>query len=410
MNQTHVKTLLPIGILISAIVAMTVLSNARQEPVKEKVEDKAILVETQAIELEDVSFTVHSQGTVIPRTKTILSAQVSGRIQSVSRQFVEGGMFKQGDVLITLEHAEYITDVKAAEADLSRAQAALQEERARGKVAEQEWRSVGNSVAPELGLRKPQLAREMANVRAAEARLERARRNLERTEIRAPYDGLVRSKHVDLGQFVGMGTQLGVIYATDLAEVRLPLSDNDLAFLTLPEFGTEVGAKVTLKARIAGKEVRWPATLARSEGVVDEKSRVVYVVAQVRDPYNRASINSSSALKFGRFVRAEIAGASESGLVVLPRSYLRLDGSILVVDGDNKLRIRDVEVQRTDENNVYISAGLKPGERVTNTAIAVPIDGIQVRVAGEAPEPQNAVANKGADNASGGAGLAVSGG
>jgi len=218
---------LPFIIVIVAVVVTVILTLNKPKPEKKEIEEKTFLVEVQPVAITDVTYSVRSQGNVLPKIESALSAQVSGRIESVSDIFVNGGMFEEGDELVVLENADKITDVKLAQAEVLRAQASYQEELARGKVAEKEWRTISNSTPTELSLRKPQLAREEASLQAAQANLERAQRNLARTVITAPYDGIVQKKHVDIGQFVGIGTVLADIAATAKAEVRFPLTDGD---------------------------------------------------------------------------------------------------------------------------------------------------------------------------------------
>ncbi|WP_102795211.1 efflux RND transporter periplasmic adaptor subunit [Bowmanella denitrificans] len=378
MSSRLKKVVLPIGIILLAGVVAAIMIFSRKPPAKVAHETQAFLVEVIQVSKRDVDFQVKSQGTVIPRTQTMLSSQVSGKIVELSADFIEGGLFNKGDVLIKLEQADHLTELKSAEAQLASAKAALQEEQARGKVAAEDWKTVKNSIAPELGLRKPQLQKEKANVLAAEAQLERAQRNLERTLIRAPYDGLVKSKTVDIGQFVGVGTQLGVIYGTDVAEVRLPLSDNDLAYLALPSH--QDVSEVSLTSVVAGQPLSWEAKLVRSEGVLDPQSRVIYAVAEVSDPYLRKQEQHAAALKFGRFVSATIRGNHARDLVVLPRHVLRLDGTVLVVDQELKLQIRPVNIVRADERHVYIDNGLQEGEKVTVSAVPNPVNGMPVRL------------------------------
>lgn len=374
--------LIPVGILVVAVAIAFMLISGKKPPEKIVVPEKAFLVETEIAKAQDLNFIVHSQGTVQPKTETQLSAQVSGKIEKVADVFIEGGMFKKGDVLVQLEQYDYATELKLAEAELARAQASLEEEIARGRVAEQEWRSVKGTVPPELGLRKPQLATEKSNLRAAEAKLERAQRNLDRTTIKAPYDGLVKSRDVDLGQFVTAGTKVGTLYATDVAEIRMPLSDNDLAYLDIAA-NQQQQPKVTLTANVAGKVTTWQGVLARNEGVLDEQSRVIYAIAEIQDPYLRESSKQGLPLKFGRFVQARIVGSSAQDIIVLPRSVLRLDGSILTVDSKRTLRINEVDVQRADEKYVYIRSGLRSGDLVVTSAVPHPFDGMKVRLPGE---------------------------
>ncbi|MFC6440740.1 efflux RND transporter periplasmic adaptor subunit [Bowmanella sp. JS7-9] len=387
MKSNPLKVALPVLILLGAIAVMAIMIMSKQPPEKKSEPDKGFLVNTMLVEKRDVQFVVPSQGTLLPKVETNLVSQVSARVLEVAPQFIEGGFFKQGDVLVQLEQADYITDLKLAEAELARVEAALQEEIARGKVAAEEWKTVKSSVAPELGLRKPQLATAQANLRAAKAQYERAQRNLERTTIRAPFDGLVKSKNVDIGQFVGMGSQMGVLYATDIAEVRLPLSDNELAYLQQRSEGQSI--PVTLTARVAGKAHQWQAELVRNEGVVDQSSRVIYVVAELRDPYARNEQTQQTPIQFGRFVNATITGSAAQDVVVVPRHVVRMDGTLLVTDATRKLMIREVDILRSDEDNAYISSGVQPGELIITSAVPNAVDGMALRLPSDKVKDDN---------------------
>lgn len=387
MKSNPLKVALPVLILLGAIAVMAIMIMSKQPPEKKSEPDKGFLVNAMLVEKRDVQFVVPSQGTLLPKVETNLVSQVSARVLEVAPQFIEGGFFKQGDVLVQLEQADYITDLKLAEAELARVEAALQEEIARGKVAAEEWKTVKSSVAPELGLRKPQLATAQANLRAAKAQYERAQRNLERTTIRAPFDGLVKSKNVDIGQFVGMGSQMGVLYATDIAEVRLPLSDNELAYLQQRSEGQSI--PVTLTARVAGKAHQWQAELVRNEGVVDQSSRVIYVVAELKDPYARNEQTQQTPIQFGRFVNATITGSAAQDVVVVPRHVVRMDGTLLVTDATRKLMIREVDILRSDEDNAYISSGVQPGELIITSAVPNAVDGMALRLPSDKVKDDN---------------------
>jgi len=379
MSQTFKKFGAPFIIIIVSIILMMILISMKKKPEKEEVVTKDFLVDARPITFGNVEFFVYSQGSVQPKNKTMLSSQVSGRVISVADNFVEGGFIQQGDILIELETADYETDLLLAEAELARAQAALDEEIARGRVAAKEWRSINTGEAPELGLRKPQLAREQANLKAAQAGLQRAKRNFERTKIRAPYDGLVKSRNIDMGQFLPMGTQIGEVFSTEVAEVRLPLTDDDMAFLNDV---SNAQAEVVLKAEVAGKDIRWSGYLTRDEAVLDGRSRVIYGVVEVTDPYLRkssASQSNSMPLRFGRFVSAEVKGVNVDNIVTLPRNVLRLDGTVLTVADDMKVRINDVNVLRADENFIYVNRGLSKDEKVIFSAVPNPYEGMPVR-------------------------------
>lgn len=382
-NSMLMKSGLPLFIVLIAFIAAAVMIKSRKPPEQVPVDIPAFLVDAEAVNSEQVSFIVKSQGNVVPRNKTSLSAQVSGQVVSLSDVFIAGGTFKKGDVLATLEQDDYRTDLKLAEAELAQAQAALQEEIARGKVAEQEWRSVSSVAPPELGLRKPQLAKEQANVKAAEAKLERAKRNLERTKITAPYNGIVVERNIDLGQFVAMGSLLGTVYSTDTAEVRLPITDSDLMFINIAGQSSE-GVPVSLTASVGGVKRTWQGQLVRSEGILDTGSRVVYAIVEVQDPYNFKA-SHKAPLRFGQFVEAEITSRQNEQLLVLPRSILRLDNTVLTVNDNREIEIKPVEVARTTAKEVFIRSGIEEGTLVVTSAVPNPYNGMKVRLPGDEP-------------------------
>lgn len=382
------KAGLPVILLVAAILVMVVLIQLKPEPEVKEVDVQDFLVDATDIFSQDVEFLVYAQGAVQPKNKTVLSSQVSGRVVAISEKFNEGGFFRKGDMLVELESDDYKTDLLLAEAEVARVQASLDEEIARGKVAEREWSSVNSGTPPELGLRKPQLAREKANLKAAKAGLDRAKRNLDRTIVRAPYDGLVKARMVDLGQFVALGSQIGEVFSTDVAEVRLPLTDNDVSFLA--DLNDEQPA-VTLSADIAGKRHFWQGKLVRDEAVLDEARRVIYGVVEVQDPYNMLDNVHQSELKFGRFVSAAISGLNASNIIKLPRFVMRLDGTVLTVDKDMKLQINTVDVMRAEEDFVYISGGLPTDHKVVLSAVSTPYNGMPVRFVEDNPEPPPSV-------------------
>jgi RND family efflux transporter MFP subunit len=228
-----------------------------------------------------------------------------------------------------------------------------------------------------------ELASAAAALATAEAEFVRARRNLERTYIRLPYEGIVRAKETDLGQFVNPGTRLGVVFATDFAEVRLPLTDSDLAFVDLPD-ATEItasgganGPMVNLVATQKGRKVEWQGQIVRTEGVVDEKSRVTYAVARIVDPYQRH--NKGTPLPVGTFVGATIGGSTAEDVIRVPRAVLRGSDELIFVDDENKLRIRKIDIVRSDSKYIYIGSGAQIGERVVATALETPVNGMAVR-------------------------------
>jgi len=389
------KFILPLLlILLSIVVVAGLVIHAKSKQAARKPQgEQAVLVDVITAKVESLNFSVASQGTVKPRTETTLVSEVSGKILSVSPEFVAGGFFRKDQVLLQIDPSDYETALKRAEANLASRQAKLSDEQARSEQALKDWRNLGREGQPsDLVLRKPQLADARANVKAAEADVQKARRDLERTRITVPYAGLIRQKLVDIGQYVTPGTRLGVSFAIDSAEVRLPLTGNDLAYLDLPseleiEKEKPMTIPVTLSARNEGKLQRWQAKIIRTEGVVDESSRVVYAVAQVVDPYGVLGESRQNELRIGTFVNAEIQGVRADNVAVLPRFVLRQDNTVLVVGKDDKLEIRPVKVVRSEPRNVYVSEGINDGDRVITTTLDVPVPGTLLAVNAPGHEP-----------------------
>ncbi len=372
------RRLSPLLIITLAFIGAALLMSSKQEPEKKSAEAKPPVVTVMAVEPQSFTLDLNSYGVASPKNKTQLVSEVQGRILSIADEFVAGGVVKQGQALAVIEPSDYQADLMQAQAGLAQAEAALNEEIARGAVAKIEFKDYNNGLPPELGLRIPQLKKEQANVKSAQAALKRAERNLERTTIRAPFDGLVRSRQVDLGQYVTMGNLLGELYDTSVAEIRLPLANEELAYL---ESIDNPNTQVVLKANLAGKTVHWTGKIVRSEGVIDPNNRMVYLVAEVPDPYQRLRDNQHGLpLKFGTFVNASITGREVGGIVKLPRHLLK-NQTIALVSSDNTIEMRSVNVVRQDLDSIYIKDSLQLGDRVSLTLLNDMNTGLLVTVA-----------------------------
>jgi RND family efflux transporter MFP subunit len=368
MKRKTKRILLVVGIFAGSIAGAGLLKSMAPEPPKKEVENLDPLVEVLELEVSTENFEIFSQGTVRARTQTVLSAEISGSIVSISPKFIAGGVFAKNEILMRIDPTSYTVAVDRAEALLAQRQIEFD--------GAQKLRSQGYRAEAELASAAAALA-------SAKADLVNSQRDLERTMIRLPYEGLVLSKNSDLGQFVNPGTQLGVTIATDNAEVRLPLTDQDLAFVDIPNTaeisrtGSADGPDVTLQAMQRGKLTTWQAKIVRSEGVVDERSRVTYVVAQIEDPYRLHGDGPS--IPIGTFVSAKIAGSNPVDLIRVPRSALRGSDQLLFVTDENTIEIRSVEVLRSDARYTYLLSGARAGERITTTTILAPANGMSVR-------------------------------
>jgi RND family efflux transporter MFP subunit len=349
-------------------------------------------VRTIPAETETLRYRVHSQGTVAPRTEADLIPEISGRVVWISPALAPGGFFKQGDPLLRLEPRDFELAVKRQRAALKRATSEF--DFAASELARRQGLSDAGVASPsQLSDARRAAGVAEANVADARAALEQAKRDLERTEIRAPFDGRVRDKQVDPGQFVARGNPIAKIYATDYVEVRLPIPDDQLPFLALPDprrAGSDVageGPIVRLSAVFAGSRHEWTGRVVRTEGEIDAKSRMVNVVARVEDPYAPDDVESRPPLAVGLFVEAEIIGPEAEGVIVVPRYAMRDDSTVLIVDAQNRLRTKQVEVLRIDRDDVLVQGPLAPGERICVSPIQVVVEGMTVQTVEDGDGP-----------------------
>ncbi len=383
--NVSMKKAAPVLILALGFLAAVSAYVSRPQAAPEVRETPAPLIRVIAARPQTVQLTVGAQGTVQPSTQIELVAEVAGRVVETGGALVAGGFFSEGDLLVRIDPRDYDLAAQSARAEVARAQVALQREKAEAEVAGREWRSLhGKREAPPLVVRAPQLAETEAALAAAQAGLEKALLDVERTEILAPFDGRVREETTDLGAFVSRGVVLAKLYAIDKAEVRLPLPDSELAFLDLPlgfAAATEAGVHpaVRLSADFAGERRTWNGRIVRTEGELDPRTRMVHVVAEVPDPYRRYA-PGDAPLSVGMFVRAEILGRTLHGVYVLPRETLRNGNEVLVVEDGERLSFRTVGIIRRESERVIVGTGLVPGERICVSPLEVAVDGMRIRV------------------------------
>jgi len=375
----------PFVIIISGVLIMYGLSSMKKSPEEKEKVDNTPIVAVETVTLSPMTLNVSSYGIVKPKYETELVAQVTGQVVELAEAFVRGGFVKKGQLLARIDPSDYQAALMDAQANLASARAAFKTELAQGKVAETEWQRITNVAPTELSLRKPQLAQELARVKAAQASVLRAKRNLERTEIKAPYDAMLDSRKIGLGSFVSMGSPIGKLLGTAVAEVRLPVADNQLQFLT----NQGNNAQVTLVGNFAGEKVQWQANIARGEGVIDSTSRMSYLVAQIDDPYLlKASAKNNQTIKplrFGSYVNAQIDGKSLTSATLIPR-YLVVEGKVPTLDHDSKLHYVAVNIVRQEGANVVVSKGLLEGDRLIVSALDYPVDGMKLALLSDEKE------------------------
>jgi len=394
MNQSKAKkVLIPVVILIMTFfLTQVILKNPPKSNRGKGAESAQITVETLNLLPQSYQVMINSFGTVKPRTKSILVAQVSGEINEVSREFRDGGFFEKGDILVQLDDRDHQAEVKINQSSLLSAKQVLLEEQARAKQAVIDWQRLGNGAEPNaLVLREPQLAAAQAQVLSAQAKLEKALLLLERTKVVAPYAGRILKKHVDLGRVVVNNTQLADIYSIGYVEIRLPINNKDLSFMILPEEYRHsdkgvIGSSVTLTSNLIGQQ-HWQGQIVRTEGAIDENSQQLYIVAQIDDPYGESN-NKVAPVKIGQYVNASIIGKTIEQALVIPNSAIYQGSYVYVVEqfkDKNLLKRRDISILWQNSNDAVIKAGLAFDEKLVLTPLGQVSSGTPVKIAGDTP-------------------------
>ena len=357
-------------IIIASLLISFLLGKLKSPPEKMTISTEP-LVSTMVVAYDSINISIESQGTVMPLDATKISAEVSGTIINISSKFIPGGVFSNDDVLITIDPDNYFAAQEKSKALLEQRQNEFDDAinlREKGYLSESEYLSAATALA------------------SAKSELVKADKNLNRTKVKLPYDGMVLSKDIGLGQYVTVGTPLGITFATEYAEVRLPLSDRDLSFIQLPtakkllDSGVGNGPKVIFAAEQLGPLARWEGQIVRSEGVVDEKTRVTYAVARIDDPYALKDASSSLPLPMGTFVSADIKTRTDYTVIPIPTEALKNNRQVIVVNSENRIQLKDVKILNADAKYAYLIDGLDESERIVITPIENAMNGMVVRI------------------------------
>lgn len=381
MNQRHKKIAIPIVIIAAGLVAYQLLADLKPDPPKSDEARRAIGVFVEPVRYASVDTSVTTQGEVRAKTQVEIISQVSGRVSSVSSEFIEGGKVKSGVPLVSIEQSDYHAAVSAAEARQASAEVLVLQANADADVARYQLRN--ETKASDLALKKPQVAQAQANVRAANADLTRARLNLARTQISLPFNGRIVDTAVALGQYVTPGRLIGRAFADDIVEIRLPLNDAQIATLDLP-IGFIADANnarlVSITSTLANLQHQWLGSLQRLDAAVDPSTRMLFGTAQVLSPYGQGASKTGMPLAVGLFVSAKIAGPTLENVPVISRAALRAGNLVYVLGKEKTLEIRSVEVAYSSDTEVVIGAGLEVGELVIHSSIRNATEGMPLEI------------------------------
>ena len=377
----------PILILALGVFAWIKLGVPVDEPQAERRAPRVLQTERMVLQRTDHPVVLESQGVIRAHYETTLTPQISGTVISINPRFDDGAFFNAGDILMELDPADFETELISAESRLARAEAALAQEEARANQARLNWDDMGYKDEPSpLVLRVPQLKEARANVDAAEAELSQARRNLARTKVRAPFDGRVKSRLVGPGQAVGATTEIGQIFASNKAEVRLPLSPRQLGFVNLPtrEGDPPVSVMLTdaLSSRSTGQS--WDARIVRTEGALDEGSRELFAIAEIEDPFGLES--GMPELRIGQPVRAAIDGIVLHDVFVFPRNALRgIDRVYLIDRNPDRIRRTNITPVWSTSEIVVVDEGFEDGEWLATSRLPLVPNEAPVEIIEEPP-------------------------
>jgi RND family efflux transporter MFP subunit len=379
MPNTAIKAIITIIVLLAAVAAAAGIIMSRPTPEQLTVSETTSAIRAMTVAKESLRLKIRSEGTVTPKTQTNLIPEIKGRVTWISPNLVVGGYFRAGDLLITIDAADYEARTGLAQAQLLRAGAELEHKRFEFRRLQT---LIKDNLVSQSNLENASRAHKIAKANVIESKinLAQAERDLSRTKITAPFEGMVRTESIDVGQFVQQGAPVASIYASDAVEVRLPIVNAQLAYLDPAnlqrgELDPATAPMIRLTAWYAGTAFVWRGQLARTEGEIDAQSRMITAVARVTQDNQSPDV---PPLQVGAFVAAEIEGQYLDNIVRLPRAALRPNSQVLIIDGDNRLRFRAVNVLRLENDFVIIDSGLESGEVVNLSPIQTVVDGMRV--------------------------------
>lgn len=368
------KRVLPVALVLAIAVGMGYYMIAtRKRPQRRKPRTTATLVTVKKALPTDEQIVVEATGTVIPSREVALQAEVSGRIIEVNKSVVPGGLLAEGEVIARIDPRNYQAALKQAEAQLADAQYSLAVEQGRQEVARREWEMAGSEDRAEanrsLVLRQPHLERLQALLASAQAGLEKARLDLERCTLRAPFNAMILEENVEIGQIAGQGTVVTLV-GTDTYRIRVNIPAGDLRYVNLPDKDGGGGAAAKIIHVLGdGIQATWEGKAIKVLGDLEQQGRMARVLVEVHDPLGLRR-NRKIPLLLGAFVRVELEGPVLHGVFALERGLVHEGNKVWIMDENDELEVRKVKVAWRREDDVLISEGLEHGDRVITSRLA----------------------------------------
>ena len=374
-----IKYLRPILIIAGATLigsALYVLGRVSPQPIEEP---SPMDVKVQILTPVDYEIKIKSTGTTTPITQTILTSEVGGEVIYRSKKFSEGSSVISGEILAKIDDTDLQLQYKNALLQLASAEVQFAVQKAEAEIAQEAWEKIGEGTAKELAAKKPQLKQAKAALDVAKAQVDSAKKKLNKTEISAPYTGRIQNISIDLGSTILPGQPVGSMYTSNEIEVTLSVKDSDLQFLDIPMDGRKLNpdqkSLVVIKSLYKGKMQEWEGNLERVDGVIDPMTRMIKLIANFKNNFIE---DSQPILPIGLFVEAEISGKTLMDVFIIPNTALTPNGEILVVNNDNELEIRKVDIITKTKNNILVKEGMRPGERIVVSKLSVATNGMLV--------------------------------
>jgi RND family efflux transporter MFP subunit len=379
------RALLPVIVILAALGLTLVLVKSRKLPTPHENAYLGPLVEVAELVKASRQIVVSGTGTVQSRFEVSITPQVKGRVSKISPQMVAGGTFRKGELLFAIEAVDYQLAIELASANLAQAELDLLRNENLAELARKEWQALNLEGAAEpnpLVVYEPQLKSAQAQRDAALANVELAKLNLQRTRVVAPFNCYVRSEQLEVGQFLNAGSPVANVAGTGQAEIVVPLSLDELAWLQVPRNGAvQKGSLATVELQSGGQTFRWHGEIIRALGEIDPRNRMARVVVGVADTFasDKANPNLLNELLPGMFVEIYLHGEDLPEVIAVPRGALHDNETVWIVDAENRLKIREVQVIRRERDEVLVRSGLSAGERIVLTSLSGAAEGMLLR-------------------------------
>ena len=385
--------LLSLLVIVIGLVVATYITRKAPKAQKRAPARVIPVVEIQVVQPGKHRVVVPAMGTVVPAREVVLRSQVSGKVLSLHPEFIQGGYITEGAQVLQIDPVDYQLAVTLAEAKVKDAESGLELAEEEADAAKEEWRLLSgddvstNDKPPPLVAKEPQLAAAQARLKADQAELEQAELDLKRTSIRAPFNGIVRTKSVEIGSLVTPQDSLAELVGVDEYWIQISVPVDYLKWIIFPNRKGQRGSQLRVVHRNGYERT---GEVIKLLGDLETEGRMARILAAVKDPLGlKDSGQTTRPLLIGEYVRVEIEGSLLTQVFSIPRGALRDNDTIWIVGDDSTLDIRPVRTIWRDAQTVFLDQGLNPGDKLIVSDLAAPVVGMKVQVEGpKAAEPQ----------------------